>query len=180
MLRLMQPKFFTPIHGERRMQHEHVDLAIQTGVKEENTFILDNGEVLAFTDEHARRAGRFKAGDVYIDGSGSGDIGNVVLSDRRMLSDSGLVVVVATIDAEKRQILAGPDIISRGFIYMRESGGLIREAQKVAEKSLENSFTFKQLNEYKMRNDLIDDLKAFLYEETERTPMILPVVLTAE
>ncbi len=180
MLRLMQPKFFTPIHGERRMQHEHVDLAIQTGVKEENTFILDNGEVLAFTDEHARRAGRFKAGDVYIDGSGIGDIGNVVLSDRRMLSDSGLVVVVATIDAEKRQILAGPDIISRGFIYMRESGGLIREAQKVAEKSLENSFTFKQLNEYKMRIDLIDDLKAFLYEETERTPMILPVVLTAE
>ena len=180
MLRLMQPKFFTPIHGERRMQHEHVDLAIQTGVKEENTFILDNGDVLAFTDEHARRAGRFKAGDVYIDGSGIGDIGNVVLSDRRMLSDSGLVVVVATIDAEKRQILAGPDIISRGFIYMRESGGLIREAQKIAEKSLENSFSFKQLNEYKMRNDLIDDLKAFLYEETERNLMILPVVLTAE
>ena len=180
MLRLMQPKFFTPIHGERRMQHEHVDLAIQTGVKEENTFILDNGDVLAFTDEHARRAGSFKAGDVYIDGSGIGDIGNVVLSDRRMLSDSGLVVVVATIDAEKRQILAGPDIISRGFIYMRESGGLIREAQKVAEKSLQNSFSFKQLNEYKMRNDLIDDLKSFLYDETERSPMILPVVLTAD
>ncbi len=180
MLRLMQPKFFTPIHGERRMQHEHVDLAIQTGVEEENTFILNNGDVLAFTDEQARRAGSFKAGDVYIDGSGIGDIGNVVLSDRRVLSDSGLVVVVATIDTKKRQILAGPDFISRGFIYMRESGGLIREAQKVAEKSLQHSFSYKQLNEYKMRNDLIEDLKKFLYEETERHPMILPVVLTTD
>lgn len=178
MLRLMKPKFFVPIHGERRMQHEHVELAVKTGVKRENTFILDNGEIVAFTDEKARRAGEFNAQDVYIDGSGIGDIGNVVLSDRRILSDNGLVVVVATIDTNTRKILAGPDIISRGFIYMRESGDLIRSAQKVAEKSLQNSFSYKQINEYKMRNDLIEDLKQFLYTETERKPMILPVVLT--
>ncbi len=178
MLRLMKPKFFVPIHGERRMQHEHQELAIQTGVKEENTFILDNGEILAFTEEYARRAGDFNAQDVYIDGKGIGDIGNVVLRDRRVLSNNGLVVVVATIDKNKRKILAGPDIISRGFIYMRESGDLIRSAQAVAEKSIQHSFGYKQINEYKLRNDLIEDLKKFLYTETERRPMILPVVLT--
>ncbi len=178
MLRLMKPKFFVPIHGERRMQHEHQELAVQTGVKEENTFILDNGEILAFTEEYARRAGDFNAQDVYIDGKGIGDIGNVVLRDRRVLSNNGLVVVVATIDKNKRKILAGPDIISRGFIYMRESGDLIRSAQAVAEKSIQHSFGYKQINEYKLRNDLIEDLKKFLYTETERRPMILPVVLT--
>lgn len=180
MLRLMKPKFFIPIHGERRMQHEHVELAVKTGVERENTFILDNGQILAFTDEAARHAGEFNAQDVYIDGSGIGDIGNVVLSDRRVLSDNGLVVVVATIDTKNRKILAGPDIVSRGFIYMRESGDLIRNAQKIAESSIEHSFGYKQINEYKMRNDLIDDLKQFLYTETERKPMILPVVLTTE
>jgi len=178
MLRLMKPKFFTPIHGERRMQHEHVDLAVNTGVKEENTFILDNGEILAFTENSARRAGEFRASDVYVDGKGIGDIGNVVLRDRRVLSDNGLVVVVATIDKQNKRILAGPDIISRGFIYMRESGDLIRGAQDVSEKSLQHSFSYKHINEYKMRNDLIEDLKKFLYEETERRPMVLPVVLT--
>jgi len=178
MLRLMKPKFFTPIHGERRMQHEHVDLAVKTGVKEDNTFILDNGEILSFTEDSARRAGDFEAGDVYVDGKGIGDIGNIVLRDRRVLSDNGLVVVVATIDKQNKRILAGPDIISRGFIYMRESGDLIRGAQEVSEKSLQNSFSYKQINEYKLRNDLIEDLKKFLYQETERRPMILPVVLT--
>lgn len=180
MLRLMKPKFFVPIHGERRMQHIHVDLAVKTGVEADNTFILDNGEILAFTDEYAKRAGNFDAEDVYIDGSGIGDIGNVVLRDRRVLSNNGLVVIVATVDIDKREILAGPDIVSRGFIYMRESGDLIRNAQRIAEKSIQNSFGYKQVNEYKLRNDLIDDLRNFLYEETERRPMVLPVVLTTE
>lgn len=180
MLRLMKPKFFVPIHGERRMQHEHVELAVKTGVDPDHCFILDNGEILAFTDQEARRAGEFPADDVYIDGSGIGDIGNVVLRDRRILSDSGLVVVVATIDTEKRQILAGPDIISRGFIYMRESGDLIHKAQQIAKQSIQRSFNYKQINEYKMRNDLIEDLRQFLYAETERRPMVLPVILSTD
>ncbi|API89212.1 ribonuclease J [Marinilactibacillus sp. 15R] len=178
MLRLMKPKFFVPIHGEHRMQRIHANLAIKTGVPEENCFILDNGEIVAFTEDSARRAGEFSAQDVYIDGSGIGDIGNVVLKDRKLLSDNGLVVVVATIDTDKRSILAGPDIISRGFIYMRESEQLIQGAQKVAFESIQRSFEYKQLNEYKMRNDLIDDIKQFLFAETERKPIILPVILT--
>jgi len=101
-----------------------------------------------------------------------------VLKDRKLLSDNGLVVVVATIDTNKRTVLAGPDIISRGFIYMRESEKLIHQAQKVAFESIQRSFEYKQVNEYKMRNDLIDDIKQFLFAETERRPIILPVILT--
>ncbi|WP_225744272.1 ribonuclease J1 [Marinilactibacillus sp. Marseille-P9653] len=178
MLRLMKPKFFVPIHGEHRMQRIHAKLAQQTGVPEDNCFILDNGQIVAFTEDSARRAGEFNAQDVYIDGSGIGDIGNVVLKDRKLLSDNGLVVVVATIDTDKRTVLAGPDIISRGFIYMRESEKLIQSAQKVAFESIQRSFEFKQVNEYKMRNDLIEDIKQFLFAETERKPIILPVILT--
>ncbi|WP_368644919.1 ribonuclease J [Alkalibacterium putridalgicola] len=178
MLQLMKPKYFVPIHGEHRMQRIHAQLAQQTGVPKDNCFILDNGDILAFTEDTARRAGEIEARDVYVDGSGVGDIGNVVLRDRKILSDNGLVVVVATIDAKKKQVLAGPDIISRGFIYMRESEELIQKAQKVAYDSIQRSFKHKQLNEYKMRNELIDDIKAFLFAETERRPIILPVILT--
>jgi len=179
MLQLMKPKFFVPIHGEHRMQKIHAELAHQTGVPEENSFIIDNGEIIAFTEDSARRAGEFQAEDVYIDGSGIGDIGNVVLKDRKNLSDNGLVVVVATIDTKKREVVAGPDIISRGFIYMRESEDLIHKAQRVAYSSIQNSFKYKQINEYKLRNDLIEDVKRFLFGETERRPIILPVVLTS-
>ncbi|MDN6194247.1 MAG: ribonuclease J, partial [Alkalibacterium sp.] len=178
MLQLMKPKYFIPIHGEHRMQRIHAKIAQETGVEKDNCFILDNGEVLAFTENSARRAGEVEAGDVYVDGSGIGDIGNVVLRDRKILSDNGLVVIVATIDADKKQVLAGPDIISRGFIYMRESEELIQKAQKVAFRSIQRSFKHKQLNEYKMRNELIDDVKSFLFSETERRPIILPVILT--
>lgn len=178
MLQLMKPKYFVPIHGEHRMQRIHAKLAQQTGVPKENCFILDNGEIMAFTEDTARRAGEIDAKDVYVDGSGIGDIGNVVLRDRKILSDNGLVVVVATIDAKKKQILAGPDIISRGFIYMRESEELIQNAQKVAFDSIQRSFKQKELNEYKMRNELIDNIKEFLFAETERRPIILPVILT--
>lgn len=178
MLQLMKPKYFVPIHGEHRMQRIHAGLAEQTGVPSENCFVLDNGEIVAFTDSTARRAGEFEAKDVYIDGSGIGDIGSVVLRDRKILSDNGLVVVVATIDPEKKKVLAGPDIISRGFIYMRESEELIQSAQKIAYQSIKRSLDSKQVNEYKMRNDLIEDVKEFLFAETEREPIILPVILT--
>ena len=178
MLSLMKPKYFVPIHGEHRMLSIHGKMAVQTGVKEENVYIMDNGDVLAFDGKGARIAGRIQADDVYVDGSGIGDIGSVVLRDRKMLADNGLVVVVATIDAEKRELLAGPDIVSRGFIYMKESEELIKGAQKVAYDSIMNSFSYKTVNEYKMRNDLIESLKDYFYTETERRPMILPVVLS--
>lgn len=177
MLRLMKPKYFIPIHGEYRMQKIHAGLAQQTGVPEDHCFILDNGDVVAMTEDTARLAGSFEAGDIYVDGKGIGDIGNIVLKDRHILSDNGLVLVVATIDTKKKGVLSGPDIISRGFIYMRESDELIQEAQKVAYRSIERALKQENFNEFKLRNSMIDALRRFFFEQTERNPMILPVFM---
>lgn len=180
MLSLMKPKFFMPVHGEYRMLKIHTGLAQDVGVLKENCFILENGEVLALTEETARLAGNFQAGDVYVDGSGVGDIGNIVLRDRRILSEEGLVVAVITVDYKRRQILAGPDILSRGFIYMRESGDLINDCQRILTKALNKTLQDPKVNDSMIRDTIISTLHPFLAERTERHPMILPMVLTPE
>lgn len=178
MLRLMKPKYFVPVHGEFRMQKIHTTLAKQVGIPSENSFILANGDVLALTAESARMAGHFNAGDIYVDGKGIGDIGNVVLRDRRILSEEGLVVVVVTIDYKTKDILAGPDILSRGFIYMRESGDLINEAQRVIFRALrETTSSDENLTEQLIKETVIGSLQPFLFEKTERHPMILPIIM---
>lgn len=178
MLRLMKPKYFVPVHGEFRMQKIHTTLAKQVDIPSENSFILANGDVLALTAESARMAGHFNAGDVYVDGKGIGDIGNVVLRDRRILSEEGLVVVVVTIDYKTKDILAGPDILSRGFIYMRESGDLINEAQRVIFRALrETTSSDENLTEQLIKETVIGSLQPFLFEKTERHPMILPIIM---
>ena len=133
----MKPKYFVPVHGEYRMQKIQANLATQSGNSKENSFILSNGDVLAVTADSARRAGHFFAGDVYVDGNGIGDIGNIVLRDRKTLSQDGLVICVATVDYENRELVAGPDMLSRGFIYMKESGQLLNEAQAILRDELE-------------------------------------------
>ncbi|MGX6429085.1 ribonuclease J1 [Levilactobacillus yonginensis] len=177
MLRLMQPKFFMPIHGEYRMLKIHTELAEQCGVPLDHSFILQNGDVLALTKDSARVAGHFAAGDVYIDGSGIGDIGNVVLRDRQLLSEEGLVVVVATIDLKNQEIKAGPDLLSRGFVYMRESGELLNEGRRRVFQTIRRAMRNPKATEASIRNAVIDDLQNFLFEKTERHPMILPMFI---
>lgn len=178
MLRLMKPKFFMPVHGEYRMLKIHTELAEKSDVPTENSFILENGDVLALTKDSARYAGHFNAEDVYVDGSGIGDIGNIVLRDRRILSEEGLVVVVATIDMQKREILAGPDLLSRGFIYMRESGELIKQGRKRVYRTIRQTLKNEKVTEAMLRENIIAELQTFLFEQTERHPMILPMFVT--
>ena len=178
MLRLMKPKFFMPVHGEYRMLKIHTELAQQCDVPEENTFIMRNGDVLALTADSARRAGHISAGDVYVDGSGVGDIGNVVLRDRKILSEDGLVVVVATLDMKHRRVLAGPDLLSRGFIYMRESGELITAGRRRVYRTIKRSFKGEDVTAGALKNAITADLQSFLYNKTGRHPMVLPMLVT--
>ena len=179
MLRLMKPKYFMPVHGEYRMQKIQANLASQVGIPKENSFILSNGDILAVTSDSARRAGHFYAGDVYVDGNGIGDIGNIVLRDRKTLSQDGLVIVVATVDYDERELVTGPEILSRGFIYMRESGELLNQAQQILKEELQAFINEadEPLNERSLRNLIIDTLNPYLYKQTARRPMILPVLM---
>ncbi|MDW7797596.1 ribonuclease J1 [Streptococcus canis] len=180
MLSLIKPKYFMPVHGEYRMQKVHAGLAMDTGIPKENIFIMENGDVLALTSSSARIAGHFNAQDIYVDGNGIGDIGTAVLRDRRDLSEDGVVLAVATVDFETQMILAGPDILSRGFIYMRESGDLIRESQRVLFNAIRIALKNKDASIQSVNGAIVNALRPFLYEKTEREPIIIPMVLTPD
>ncbi|HAB34709.1 MAG TPA: Zn-dependent hydrolase [Exiguobacterium sp.] len=176
MLNLIKPKFFLPIHGEFRMQKAHSRLAQTVGVNANNIFIIENGDVVEFEKRKARMSRKVNAGNVLIDGIGVGDVGNIVLRDRRLLSQDGVVLCVITISRKNKTIVSGPEIISRGFVYMRESEDMINEANRIVAKQLQGKLN-GELYWTEMKSLIRDKLSAYLYEQTKRRPMILPIIM---
>lgn len=174
---LVKPKFFLPAHGEYRHLKQHANLAQQLGMKSENTFIMDIGKVLELTSDSAKINGNVTSGRVLVDGLGVGDVGNIVLRDRKHLSQDGLIVVVITIEKESGNVIAGPDIISRGFVYVRESEDLMEQVREVTKLGLQKCED-KKKNDWSAKKGIIKDtLRDYLYEKTKRKPMILPIIM---
>ncbi|SDY48119.1 ribonuclease J [Thermoactinomyces sp. DSM 45892] len=177
MLSLLKPKYFIPIHGEYRMLRAHAQLAEAVGVRPENVFICDNGDTVEIVNGRARYGPKIPTGKVLIDGLGVGDVGNIVLRDRKLLSQDGILVVVVTLSKEHGTILAGPDIISRGFVYVRESEKLLDEANHVVRNTMERCMK-DQVSEWaSLKTNIRDSLSKFLFERTRRRPMILPIIM---
>ena len=177
MMALTKPKYFMPVHGEYRHLYANKEIAEFMGIPSENIFISDVGRVIEIDRKGARFAGEVTAGNVLVDGSGVGDIGSVVLRDRKHLSEDGLVVVVATADLHDRYIVSGPDIVSRGFVYVKESEELMARARKVAESALEKAIAKGGRDFAAIKNAVRDDLTKFFFKETKRKPMILTIIM---
>jgi ribonuclease J len=174
---LVKPKFFIPVHGEHRHLRQHAKLAESLGMSKENIFIADNGKVIELSPNQARIAGSVVSGNILVDGLGVGDVGNIVLRDRKHLSEDGLMVVVVTISKEDGRVIAGPDIISRGFVYVRESEDLIEGAKSVVGQGLQKCEE-NSIKEWSTLKSVIRDaLKDYLYQKTKRRPMILPIIM---
>ena len=177
MMALLRPKYLMPIHGEIRHLYANKEIGEFMGIPSSHIFISEIGKVLEVDDNGARFAGTVPSGKVLVDGSGVGDIGAVVLRDRKHLSEDGLVVVVATVDMSYGMIVSGPDIVSRGFVYVKESEDLMRQARAVVTASLEKSLSKHNVDWQTIKNDIRDDLAKFIYQNTKRKPMILPVIM---
>ena len=174
---LVKPRFFVPVHGEQRMLQTHAKLAREMGMDPNNILISDIGKVMEFTRTSARINGTVPAGRVFVDGYGVGDVGAVVLRDRKHLAEDGMIVVVATMSAEDGGLLSGPDIITRGFVYVKESEGLMEELKRVAMEAI-NECQDQRLKDWSaIKTQIKNDLSAFLYKKTKRNPMILPVIM---
>jgi len=175
---LIKPKFFMPVHGEYRHLIQHARLAESLGLKSENIFVLENGNILNVNKKKAYKDEQHVDADaILVDGLGVGDVGNIVLRDRKLLSESGLIIVVAAIDKESNVIVSGPDIISRGFVYVRENEKLIEEARRVAEDAIEKCQR-KNIRDWNtMKSKVRDSLGSYIYQTTKRDPIILPIFL---
>jgi len=177
LMALLKPKFFMPIHGEERHLYANKENAEFMGIPSQNIFISEIGKVLELDKKSARFAGTVPAGNILVDGSGVGDIGSVVLRDRKILSEDGLVVVVATVDTSSGELVSGPDIVSRGFVYVKESEELVERARRVAESTLARASVRRYDDRMQLKALLRDELSRFIFKETKRRPMILPIIV---
>lgn len=177
MINLMNPKFFIPVHGEYRMLIAHRKIAKECGLKGDQIYLLDRGEVLEIKENKLVPGGKVPSGNVLIDGIGVGDVGNIVLRDRKLLSQDGILIVVVTLTKQEKKIISGPEIISRGFVYVRESEKLMDESTKLVHEIVERNTLKENFDWSSLKQDIRDDLNRYLYEKTKRRPMILPIIM---
>ena len=175
---LTKPKYFMPIHGEYRHLASHKELAMQMGEKEENIFLADIGKVLEIDEDGARFNGTVPSGKVLVDGYGVGDVGSIVLRDRRHLAEDGIIVVVTTLHMDEQLVMAGPDIVSRGFVYVRESEELMDDLKELSLAVIETCFDNGIADFAQIKNKIKDELSKYIYQKTKRRPMILPIIMS--
>lgn len=177
LINLLNPKYFVPIQGEYRLLAAHSELAHEAGINYENIFILSKGEVLEYSKGKMHSAGEISAEDTLVDGIGIGDVGNIVLRDRRLLSDDGIFVAVVTIDRKKQTIVADPHIVTRGFVFVKESHDLINEANDIVKKVVSKNLKHNDFDWSSIKSDIRSDLGSYLFKQTKRKPIILPVIM---
>ena len=177
MQMLVKPKFFMPVHGEYRHLKQHAELACKLGLPEKNTYIGENGDVIEVTRNYIKKTGTVASGQVFVDGLGVGDVGHIVLRDRKHLSQDGILTVVVTIEKSTGKLVAGPDVISRGFVYVRESEALMSEAKKIVRNVLDECEDRKITDWSTLKSNMREELRSYLYEKTKRRPMILPIIM---
>lgn len=174
---LVKPKYAIPVHGEYRHLKAQASLARELGIDKENIFILRSGEVLEVCEESAKVTGTVPVGDVFVDGLGVGDVGNVVLRDRQRLAEDGILIVVIGLDSYNNEIIAGPEIVSRGFVYVKEADELLDEVHQLLAEALENCMSRKITDWGKIKTVVKDSAGDFLWKKTKRRPMILPIII---
>ena len=174
---LTKPKFFIPVHGEQKHLYKHAALAQSMGMPAKNVLITDIGKTIEITADKMSVVGTVPAGRVLVDGLGVGDVGSIVLRDRKHLAEDGLIVVVATVDSATGELVSGPDIVTRGFVYVREAEALIEEIREAARRALENCCRNPHCDWSTMKSRVRDDLSRMLFQKTKRSPMILPIIM---
>lgn len=177
---LLRPKYSIPVHGDYNFRNAQKEIAINMGLDSENVFLLNSGNVLELSEDKGQVVSQVKTKEIFVDGLGIGDIGNIVIRDRQNLSENGLIVVTAVMEKGTGRILAGPDIVSRGFVYIRESGELLDKIKKIADKSL-NECSKKKITDWgKIKTAVKDDLSGYLWKEMKRNPVIIPIIVETD
>ncbi len=177
MIRLINPEYFMPIHGEYRMLKKHQDIAIDCDIPKEKTFLLQNGDILIMNDKEIKKANNIDVEDVYVDGNRIGDIGNIVIKDRKIMANDGILVAICNINMQTHTLLGKINITTRGFILVNENEELLQKIENVARNTVNKELTKKQVNYNELKSQLIANLITFVYDETKRRPIILPVIL---
>ena len=177
MMGLVKPKYFIPVHGEQKHLAKHAMLATAMGIPRDNIYIGDIGETVVLTEDYIKKVGTVPSGDIYVDGLGVGDVGNIVLNDRKRLSQDGIIIVVATIDSHDGYVVSGPDIVSRGFVYVKDNEELMNMARDLACRVIDEQYDSRYHDWNSVKTKIRDELSKMMYEKTKRSPMILPIFM---